>query len=453
MKWTQSLLLASLIGCGTIQGVQAAHPVDADIYAVRFSEDGRYLVTGGYSGDSAARDRNFTGGIKIWDAANGSLLDAFGQQADINSIFGAEYGRVGKRHWNIHSFRDVILTGSWPRGKVVLLPSSLSEIRGAGDMHLPDFIGGYLDLSAPIPKRIPIPLGKRDHRTCGKSKAAYEYIGPMVSSHNGRYAAVVVNTCKVKSDRNLPLPQYDSDLFVMDLRNLKVVHRVRRLDSGIYALGITEDGRRVAYVGRDRFAVLDTANDRQRVIERYPDAVFQLPRQFSQLYFNTRGDQLVSLHYILDIRTGKEKALEWGKDSVINHGRTSQVKVSPDLSFFVLVKPKRSFIVFDDDGFPRSYGKADEVYIVNTHSGREHKLAVTSSTTEGKRCVTDISPDSRRVAVACRGGLLKLFDAASGKLIWERRNIGYRDGLDENLKRVEAPAAIRPWHWLSLATP
>jgi len=44
--------------------------------------------------------------------------------------------------------------------------------------------------------------------------------------------------------------------------------------------------------------------------------------------------------------------------------------------------------------------------------------------TEGKRCVTDISPDSKRVAVGCKGGLLRVYNASTGKLLWNKQNIG-----------------------------
>jgi hypothetical protein len=60
--------------------------------------------------------------------------------------------------------------------------------------------------------------------------------------------------------------------------------------------------------------------------------------------------------------------------------------------------PKRSLIVFGDDGLPHSYGKADQVVVLSTENGKRTELNITNSMTEGKRCVTDISPDSSRPA-------------------------------------------------------
>ena len=59
--------------------------------------------------------------------------------------------------------------------------------------------------------------------------------------------------------------------------------------------------------------------------------------------------------------------------------------------------------------------------------------------TEGKRCVTDISPDSSRVTVGCRGGLLGVCHARTGKLIWHKRNIGKKQ--DNGLMQVLYGAA------------
>jgi WD40 repeat protein len=92
-------------------------------------------------------------------------------------------------------------------------------------------------------------------------------------------------------------------------------------------------------------------------------------------------------------------------------------------------------IVFGDDGLPHSYGKADKVMLLDTQSGKRTELEVTESMSEGKRCVTDISPDSERVAVGCKGGLLRVYNARSGELIWNKRNIGEK--RDNGLMQVD----------------
>lgn len=445
MNVLKTLFVVSF-ACAWYGIAQSAHSADDDIYAVQFSEDGKYLVTGGSGGNSPQLD--YTGGIKVWDVDRGVMVKAFGAQADIDNIFGTEYGQIGKRRWGINSFKDLVLTGSYPNGKVVLLPSSLGHMTQSKDnVQLPNFIGGYMDLTSDQSQRIPLEHKIVDGRTCGSTNAAYEYIGPVVASDNGRFAAVVVNTCKQEKTPNMPVAQYDSTLHVMDLRTFKITKTFSKIDSGVYAAGVTDDGSRVAFVGRDRFAVVDTATGKQREVEKYENAVFEIPRQFSSLYFNDKGNKLVSLHYVYDIDTGKETGFSWPKDSIVNKGRTASMKVAPDLSYFLLVKPKKSLIVFGDDGLPRSYGKADRVIVVDTKNGTERDLAITDSRTEGKRCVTDISPDSRRVAVACMGGLLKIFDVASGNVVWEQRNAGYKDQeTDKNLLQVRGIG-----EWLQLA--
>ncbi len=431
--------------CAWYGVAQSAHAADDDVYAVQFSEDGKFLVTGGSGGNSPHLD--YSGGIKLWDVQRGTLVKAFGEQGDLDTIFGAEYGSVGKRRWGVDSFKDIVMTGSYPNGKVVVLPTSLGRLDDTSNVQLPSFIGGYIDLTSKHTDRIPLEHKLASTRTCGATSAAYEYIGPVVASENGRYAAVVVNTCKSTLEPNIPVAQYDSTLHVMDLRTLKITKTFSKVDSGIYAAGVTDNGERVAFVGRDRFAVVDTDTGAQHEIEGYKDAVFQLPRQFSSLYFNDKGDKLVSLHYVYDIDNGKETAFDWKADSAINKGRTASMKVAPDLNYFVLVKPKKSLVVFGDDGLPRSYGKSDRVVVIDTKTGNERELVITDSRTEGKRCVTDISPDSRRVAVACMGGVIKLFDIASGDMVWEQRNIGYKaEDLDKNLLHVRSIA-----NWMQFA--
>lgn len=424
MNVLKTLFVVSF-ACAWYGVAQSSHAADDDIYAIQFSEDGKYLVTGGSGGNSPQLD--YSGGIKVWDVQSGTMVKAFGAQTDLDNIFGAEYGQIGKRRWGINSFKDLVLTGSYPNGKVVLLPSSLGRMGDASNVQLPSFIGGYMDLTSDQSKRIPLDHKTADARTCGDANAAYEYIGPVVASDNGRFAAVVVNTCKQEKTPDMPVAQYDSTLHVMDLRTLQITKSFAKIDSGVYAAGVTDDGSRIAYVGRDRFAVVDTATGKQREIEKYENSVFEIPRQFSALYFNDKGNKLVSLRFVYDIDTGKETEFTWKKDSVINKGRTASVKVAPDMSYFVLVKPKKSLVVFGDDGLPRSYGKADRVIVVDTKTGGERDLAISDSRTEGKHCVTDVSPDSRRVAVACMGGLLKVFDIASGDVVWEQRNVGYKD--------------------------
>jgi WD40 repeat protein len=433
MKTATTLLSLALTGALLTAPAARAIPVDDDIYALQFSEDGKYLITGGSGGQSIRPDDNYTGGIKVWSATDGKLIESFGQQAHIYTIFGDDHGRVGKRRWAIHSFKDIVLTGSYPDGKVVLLPSSLGRIHKGNDIELPSFVGGYMDFAGKTPERIKLTrTGGQDK--CAQYGSADEYIGPVVASDNGRYAAVVVNTCKAMPDRNVPIAQYDSTVHVMDLQTMKVIDTREYVDSGIYALGITNDGKRLAYVGRDQFAVLDLDSGKERVIETYEDAVFQIPRQFSNLFFDKTGSKLVSLHYIYDIDTGRETPLEWKKSSAVEKGRTSAVKVAPDLSYFVLVKPKRSLIVIGEDGLPRSYGKSDRVFVIDTRTGEERELPVSDSMTEGKRCVIDISPDSKLVGVACAGGVLKVFRADSTEMLWQQRNVGYKkEKLDRKL--------------------
>ncbi|HHH46295.1 MAG TPA: hypothetical protein ENK53_04700 [Thiotrichales bacterium] len=443
-------MLGFLAASGTlsIAGVEAATD---DIYAVQFTQDGRHLVTGSTNPLRHATGKD-TGAIKLWEVETGRLITSFGDPRQIRTIFGEDHGRVGKRRWGIHSFKDIVINGSYPNGKIVLLPTSLGHIHSRDDIELPEFVGGYLDFSGTRASRIPVPTPKGKQRTCMSDGSVYEYAGPIVPSDNGRYAAVVINTCKSENDRDVPIAQYDSTLHVLDLDTMKVIRTIENIDSGVYALGISNDASKVGFVGRDRFAVLDLETGDERVIEKYDNAVFQLPRQFSALYFNSDATKLVSLRYILDLQTGEEKELKWEKDSPALKGRTSAVKVAPDLSYFLLVKPKRSLIVFGEDGLPRSYGKSDRVYLLDTRTGKSRELEITDSKTEGKRCLTDISPDGSRVAVGCAGGLLKVFDARSGKVLWEKRRIGLRkDPLSRRLHQVMNDLEVRQTPLLQIA--
>jgi len=160
-----------------------------------------------------------------------------------------------------------------------------------------------------------------------------------------------------------------------------------------------------------------------------------IPRQFSTLQFSRDGSKLISLRNIYDIETGVENTFKWADGDAKKPSRISNIKVAPDLSYFAMVVPKRSLIVFGDDGLPHSYGKADKVILLDTESGKRTELEITQSKLEGKRCVTDISPDSRRVAVGCKGGLLRVYNARNGELLWNKQNLGQK--TDNDLMRVQ----------------
>jgi WD40 repeat protein len=415
---TTTLSLALL--CGT------THAAEEDIYSVHFSADGKHIITGGAGGFTLADNEKYTGGIKIWNSETGTVVDAMGQRADLDSIFGEKYGRVGDRRWGISNFKDVVLTGSYPNGKVLLLPSSLGRIVDNKDRQMPDFIGGYIDMHDHHAERIELSQLAREQGDCDPKNGFHDYVGPIVPSSNGKYAAIVVNTCKAvkdRQDRQVGF-EYRSDLQVMDLAAFKVIKTVNRIDAGVYALGITDNGARVAFVGRDQFAILDLDSGKRHVVESYPNSAFLIPRQFSTLQFSKDGSKLVSLRNIYDIDSGTEQPLKWAEDDGKKPRRISSISVAPDLSYFAMVVPKRSLIMFGDDGLPHSYGKADKVVLLDTRSGKRTELEITQSLTEGKRCVTDISPDSERVAVGCKGGLLRVYNARTGEMLWDKQNIG-----------------------------
>lgn len=401
------------------------HATEEDIYSIHFSADGKHLVTGGASGFTLADARKHSGGIKIWDSETGTLKEALGQRSDLDNIFGQQYGRVGSRNWGISNFKDVVLSGSYPDGRVLVLPSSLGRMVNNDQVQMPGFIGGYLDFSAKQAGRIELPQLNTQKGNCDPKSGFHDYIGPVVPSNNGRYAAIVVNIC----DQTAGI-EYRSDLHIMDLSRFKVIKSVEQIDAGVYALGITDHGRRVAFVGRDRFAILDLDTEKQRVVEAYEDSEFTIPEQFSTLQFSKEGNKLISLRNIYDIESGTEQALKWAEGENRKPRRISSVRVAPDLSYFAIVIPKRSLIMFGDDGLPHSYGKADKVVLLSTENGDRTELEVTNSMTEGKRCVTDISPDSARVAVGCKGGLLRVYNAKTGQLIWSKRNIGKKQDND-----------------------
>ncbi|MEN8761091.1 MAG: WD40 repeat domain-containing protein [Thiogranum sp.] len=410
--------------------------MEEDIYSVHFSADGKHLVTGGASGFSLPDRQKHSGGIKIWNSETGDLEEALGQRSDLDSIFGQQYGRVGSRRWGISNFKDVVLSGSYPNGRVLLLPSSLGRMVNNDHVQMPEFIGGYMDFSAKQANRIKLSQLSREKGNCDPKTGFHDYLGPVVPSNNGHYAAIVVNTCRTSAAKDSQNPgfEYRSDLRIMDLTKFKVIKSVDHIDAGVYALGITDNGKRIAFVGRDRFAVMDLDTGKRHVVETYEDSEFTIPGQFSTLQFSTDGKKLISLRNIYDIESGTEQVLKWAEGEAHRPRRISSVKVAPDLSYFAIVVPKRSLIMFGDDGLPHSYGKADKVVLLSTRTGKRTELEVTQSMTEGKRCVTDISPDSSRVAVGCKGGLLRVYHAGTGKLIWNKRNTGKKQ--DNGLMQV-----------------
>ena len=410
--------------CALFSG--AGNAAESDIYSIHFSEDGKHLITGGAGGFTLADTEKHSGGIKIWDSNTGSLIEAMGQRSDLNSIFGDQYGRVGSRRWGISNFKDVVLSGSYPDGKVLVLPSSLGRMIDNDHLQMPDFIGGYLDFSAKQPERIELSQLSREKGNCDPKTGFYDYVGPIVPSNNGKFAAIVVNICKMTGNKDgQPLNfEYRSDLHIMDLKKFEIIKSVPHIDAGVYALGITDNGKRIAFVGRDKFAIMDMDSGKKHMVESYPDSEFMIPRQFSTLQFSKDGSKLISLRNIYDIETNTETSLKWAEGEAKKPRRISSVKVAPDLSYFAIVMPKRSLITFGDDGLPHSYGKADKVVLLDTETGIRTELEITRSMTEGKRCVTDISPDSERVAIGCKGGLLRVYNARTGKMIWNKHNIG-----------------------------
>ncbi len=414
---------------------------EADIYSIQFSDDGKYIITGGNGGYTLAKEDQHSGGIKVWDSFDGHLVESMGKRGDLDNIFGNKYGRVGGRRWGISNFKDVVLTGSYPNGKVVLLPSSLGHMISKNDVQMPDLVGAHMNFDGKPVQRIDFEQFTKNKGNCATGTGFYDYIGPVVPSDNGKYAAIVVNTChanKKVSDNTVRF-EYTSDLHVMDLSSLKVVKSIDNIDAGVYALGISDNGKRAAFVGRDSFAVLDLKSGDKHVVEDYTGAEFVIPRQFSKLHFTKDGNKLVSLRNIYDINTGKEDELKWVSSKIKKPRRISSIKIAPDLSYFSLVIPKRSLIMFGDDGLPQSYGKADKVLLLDAKTGKQVELEVSDSMNEGKRCVTDISPDSKRVAVGCKGGILRVYSAKTGKVIWKKHNIGKRDTANHLMQTNLSP--------------
>lgn len=430
-----TLLTTTALGLALISSAPLA--TEADIYSVHFSEDGKHLITGGAGGFTLADTAQHTGGIKIWDSGTGALVEAMGQRSDLNRIFGDHYGRVGNRRWGISNFKDIVLTGSYPDGKVLVLPSSLGRITNNKQQQMPDFIGGYIQFGNHQPARINVSDLTSEKGNCEPKTGFHDYVGPIVASNNGRYAALVVNICSATTNEAKQQVgfEYRSDLHIMDLAKFKIIESVDNLDAGVYALGVTDNGKRVAFVGRDQFAVLDIDTGKRHLVETYKDGQFMIPRQFSTLQFSQDGSKLISLRNIYDIATNTETEFKWSEGEAKKPKRISSVRVAPDLSFFAMVIPKRSLITFGEDGLPQSYGKADKVVLLNTNTGERTELEITQSLTDGKRCVTDISPDSQRVAVGCKGGLLRVFNAHTGEMLWKKQNLGQK--RDNGLMHVQ----------------
>jgi len=401
---------------------------ESDIYSIQFSEDGKYLITGGNGGYTLAKPEDHTGGIKIWNSASGQLVEALGRRDDLDAMFGTAYGRVGDPRWGISNFKDVVLSGSYPHGKILLLPSSLGYMADQHDVRMPDRVGAQLDIHGEHFRPIDFSKFTRVHGDCGAGAALPDFVGPIVPSENGRFAGIVVNTCHLhKTADGKTRQDYTSDLHVVNLATFDVIRSFKRVDAGLYALGISNNGQRAAFVGRDRFVVLNVRTGAERVIEHYSDGEYMIPRQFSTLKFSSDGSKLVSLDNVLDIDSGTETPLKWVSTNTRKPSRISNIKIAPDLSYFSLVVPRRSLIVFGEDGLPQSYGEADKVLLLNARTGKQIELDVTDSMTEGKRCVTDISPDSERVAVGCKGGVLRVYDARSGAIIWKNHNTGAKE--------------------------
>lgn len=439
MKFS-GIINATLLGVA-MTGASVAMANEADIYSIQFSEDGKYIITGGNGGYTLAKEDQYSGGIKVWDSNNGHLIESMGKRGDLDTVFGNTYGRVGGRRWGISNFKDVVLNGSYPKGKVVLLPSSLGLMVGRNEVQMPDIVGAYMDFAGKPVETIDFNQFTKTKGNCASGSGFHDYIGPIVPSDNGKYAAIVVNTChaqKASSDDKLRF-EYNSDLHIMDLSTLKVSRSMKNIDAGIYALGISDNGKRAAFVGRDTFTVIDLKSGDKHVVESYEDAEFIIPRQFSKLHFTKDGNKLVSLRNIYDVKTGKEDELKWVSSKIKKPRRISSIKIAPNLDYFALVIPKRSLIMFGDDGLPQSYGKADKVLLLDAKTGKQTELEVTDSMNEGKRCVTDISPDSKRVAVGCKGGILRVYSAATGKVIWKKHNIGKKDTARHLIHTRSAP--------------
>jgi WD40 repeat protein len=394
-----------------------------DIFSVKFSPDGRHLITGG-------------GGIRVWDSTSGALVRELGGAGQLDHLFGAEYSRIGAGA-PLTSFRDLVVNGSYPEGKIIVLPSSLSRTAINNVNTAPDFIGGYFPLSGATGKRIGL-----DQQTpathCAGAGRGKDYIGPVVASGNGRYAAVVVNTCPTARAGAAANPS--AALYVVNLDTLAVSHSRARIDAGVYALGISNDGSRVAYVGAESFSVLDLAATKDHLLERYDGAAYQPPEQYNTLTFTDDGRKLVSLRHIYDIETGHEQRHAWHNPALERLSRRiSNVRISPDQHHFVLVRRNPPLLTVDEAGISHvKTPRHDMVMLLDAKNGKQRPLAVSEPGLPAQDCVTDVSPDSRRVAVGCKRGVLKIFDLASGALLWQNHAAGQQDKPAARMLQVRA---------------
>ncbi|HEY9150285.1 MAG TPA: hypothetical protein VIQ75_05705, partial [Gammaproteobacteria bacterium] len=86
MKLTKTFVSSAM--ALSLLGTCNAFAEDANIYSIQFTEDGKHLVTGGSSGLLAGPRDDYTGGIKVWEANTGELVQAMGQQEDLDAVFG-----------------------------------------------------------------------------------------------------------------------------------------------------------------------------------------------------------------------------------------------------------------------------------------------------------------------------------------------------------------------------
>jgi WD40 repeat protein len=443
---TRALTLCACIAPGAVSAD------DADIYAIKFSQDGKYLVTGGAAGNNTAYDKSFSGGVKIWNSDTGALIKGFGQLSHLNEVFGTNYGRMGVPTLAINNYRDIVINGSYPNGRIIVLPTSLGTFTKARSTTAPEFIGGYFNLNGGSDgnqlQRLAMNHGEEGQENCGTTRNPKDYIGPIVASDDGGYAAMVVNTCRVPAstgDKNGKDVQvtYDSSLFVIDLSSFSMVKYFHHIDTGVHALGISNNGKHVAYVGAQSFTVLDVEGQGHRVIEKYQDTRFSIPMQFSELFFSEDGKKLVSLRNIYNIETGEEQALHWKNEMVAKaRGRMTSVKVSPDLKYFALVMTETPRVNMDKDGnIVIKEARHDSVVLMDTQTGKTRELDISDQDLVGKFCTTDISNDSQRVAIGCMNGIVKVFNANTGNMIWGNRNVGYKNKVPAHLMQVRDTTA------------
>lgn len=442
MLKTSSVFTSLALGCLLQANAIADTQYPNGLYAVQFSEDGRYLATGGSAGSQLFRDQSFGGGIKIWDLQEKKLVKSFGQLSELHHIFGEDNNRVTRKQKGITNFQDIVFNGSFPNGKVVLLPSSLGK-QDQSDIRAPAFIGASYGIQDSLSNPISFNHGMTGSTKCGYStKGAYDFIGPMVASDNGRFAAVVVNTCETgaaTSATNTRDSQYHSSLFVIDLNDNHVVNSFSNIDSGVYGVGISNNGSRVVYVGANHFQAIDVADGKQHLIAKYENEIFTMPQSFSALYLSEDGKNLISLRHVYNIDTGVEQKLTWKNEQVEKARQIGGLKVSRNQNFFVVVIPNKGSLAFSDKGTAFAKGAGDEVLVMDAKTGKATTLAMSDKGEASfSHCVTDISPDNSKVAVACNQGRVRIFDAASGKVVWQQNDIGQGEPHQNNSTFIQA---------------